>query len=100
MVGYAEPYSLAGRLLSGANEVRIFGIDHEVHAEIGSIKSMSAHGDYKDLCEFVNGQDREKVRKLFLVHGELDTQLKFRDRLLAQGFHDVEIPERHSTAEL
>ncbi|MEO6001405.1 MAG: MBL fold metallo-hydrolase, partial [Chitinophagaceae bacterium] len=54
MVGYAEPYSLAGRLLSGAKEVKIYGVDQEVHAEIGGIRSMSAHGDYKDLCQFVS----------------------------------------------
>ncbi|MEO6916090.1 MAG: MBL fold metallo-hydrolase [Chitinophagaceae bacterium] len=100
MVGYADSNSLAGKLLNGAKEVKIFGIDHEVHAEVGSIRSMSAHGDYKDLLEFVNGQDRSIVRKVFLVHGEIDTQEKFRERLMDKGFKDVEIPERHSVWEL
>jgi metallo-beta-lactamase family protein len=46
MTGYCEPNSLGGRLLTGAKEVSIFGIPHEVHAEVAQIKSMSAHGDY------------------------------------------------------
>ena len=96
MSGYAEPYSLAGRLVSGAKEVSIYGVDHEVHAEIASIRSMSAHGDYKDLCQFVSGQDPAKVKKLFLVHGEYDVQQNFRERLQGMGFNDVEIPERHA----
>lgn len=96
MVGYAEPYSLAGRLLAGAKEVKIYGVDHEVHAEIGGIRSMSAHGDYKDLCQFVSHQDPSKVRKLFLVHGEYEVQIEFKQRLQSMGFADVEIPERHS----
>jgi metallo-beta-lactamase family protein len=95
MSGYAEPYSLAGRLMSGAKEVTIYGVDHEVHAEIGSIRSMSAHGDYKDLCQFVSSQDTSKIKKLFLVHGEYDVQQDFRQRLQSMGFQDVEIPGRH-----
>lgn len=95
MSGYAEPYSLAGRLMSGAKEVNIYGVDHEVHAEIASIRSMSAHGDYKDLCQFVSGQDSSKVKQLFLVHGEYEVQLNFKQRLQSMGFNDIEIPERH-----
>lgn len=100
IVGYAEPNSLAGKLLAGSKEVRIFGVDHEVHAEIGSMRSMSAHGDYKDLCQFVAGQDRNQVKKVFLVHGDYDTQVKFRQTLLETGFREVEIPDRHATATL
>lgn len=96
MTGYCEPRSLGGRLLAGAKEVGIFGVQHEVHAEIGGIKSMSAHGDYEDLFQWLACQDIKKVQKLFLVHGEYDVQLPFKDRLIKKGFADVEIPERHS----
>jgi metallo-beta-lactamase family protein len=95
MVGYCEPHSLGGRLMAGAREVNIFGIHHEVHAEVGSIRSMSAHGDYKDLTQFLGGQDPRQVKKLFLVHGEYPVQQDFRERLIKKGFLDVEIPERH-----
>ncbi|MFI5153943.1 MAG: MBL fold metallo-hydrolase RNA specificity domain-containing protein [Chitinophagales bacterium] len=95
MVGYCEPHSLGGRLLAGAKEVNIFGVQHEVHAEIGSIRSMSAHGDYQDLSQFLSCQDPKQVMKLFLVHGEYEVQQAFRERLIKKGFLDVEIPERH-----
>jgi metallo-beta-lactamase family protein len=95
MTGYCEPNSLGGRLLAGAKEVGIFGVEHEVHAEIGSIKSMSAHGDYEDLCQWLACQDPSRVQKLFLVHGEYNVQLPFKSRLVKKGFLDVEIPERH-----
>ncbi|MFL5740449.1 MAG: MBL fold metallo-hydrolase RNA specificity domain-containing protein [Flavisolibacter sp.] len=95
MTGYCEPNSLGGRLLAGAKEVGIFGVQHEVHAEIGAIKSMSAHGDYEDLSQWLACQDPQKVKKLFLVHGEYDVQIAFKNRLVKKGFVDVEIPERH-----
>jgi metallo-beta-lactamase family protein len=95
MTGYCEPNSLGGRLLAGAKEVGIFGIQHEVNAEIGQIKSMSAHGDYEDLSQWLACQDPRKVKKLFLVHGEYDVQIAFKNRLVKKGFMDIEIPERH-----
>ena len=95
MTGYCEPNSLGGRLLAGAKEVSIFGIQHEVHAEIGSIRSMSAHGDYEDLSQWLASQDVRAVKKIFLVHGEYDVQIAFKNRLLKKGFFEVDIPARH-----
>ncbi len=94
--GYCEPHSLGGKLLDGRKEVNIYGVQHEVNAEIGAIRSMSAHGDYEDLCQFLACQDIKQVKKLFIVHGEYNVQLEFKERLLRKGFTDVDIPERHS----
>lgn len=95
LTGYCEPNSLGGRLMAGAKEVSIFGVEHEVHAEIGSIRSMSAHGDYEDLSQWLACQDPRQVKQLFLVHGEYDVQQEFKRRLVKKGFVDVLIPERH-----
>jgi metallo-beta-lactamase family protein len=95
LVGYCEPRSLGGRLMAGAKEVHIFGVLHEVHAEIGSIRSMSAHGDFNDLSQFLACQDPSKVKTLFIVHGEYEVQEGFQARLLKKGFANIEIPELH-----
>ncbi len=95
MTGYCEPHSLGARLMKGAREVGIFGIEHQVNAEIGQIRSMSAHGDYEDMCQWLSCQNPQAVKKLFLVHGEPDVQYDFKNRLLKKGFLDIHIPERH-----
>jgi metallo-beta-lactamase family protein len=95
LTGYCEPRSLGGRLMNGDKEVKIFGVEHEVHAEIGSIRSMSAHGDYEDLSQFLACQDPKEVKRLFLVHGEYEVQQQFRQRLLKKGFTDISIPDMH-----
>lgn len=100
MVGYCEPNSLGGKLLAGKPFVHIFGEEYDVKAEVRSIKSMSAHGDYEDLLKFVSCQNPEAVKSIFLVHGEYDVQQIFREKLLAQGFPNIEIPERHQEIEL
>lgn len=100
LTGYCEPGSLGGRLMSGAKEVGIFGVKHEVNAEVGAIRSMSAHGDYEDLSQFLSCQDPKQVKRLFLVHGEYEVQQHFKQRLIKKGFLDIEIPERHQVVGL
>ncbi|MBC7745887.1 MAG: MBL fold metallo-hydrolase, partial [Flavobacterium sp.] len=100
MVGYAEPNSLAGRLMAGKPYVSIFGKEYDVRAEVRSIKSMSAHGDYEDLLKFLSCQDPAEVKSVFLVHGELPVQKRFRDKIMEKGFTDVQIPERHEEVNL
>lgn len=95
LTGYCEPRSLGGKLLRGLKEVKIFGVEKQVNAEVGQIRSMSAHGDYDDMCQWLACQNPKQVQKLFLVHGEYDVQQSFRDRLHKKGFADVIIPERH-----
>lgn len=95
MSGYCEPNSLGGRLKLKPKEVTIFGQEHEVNAEIGEIRSMSAHGDFNDLCQFLACQNPRDVKKLFLVHGEYEVMYDFKNSLIKKGFLDVEIPERH-----
>ncbi len=95
MVGYCEPNSLGGRLMAGHTSVSIFGEVYAVKAEVRTIRSMSAHGDYEDLLKFMECQDPSKVKKMFLVHGEYNVQEAFKQKILEKGFTSVEIPERH-----
>src|SRR5205085_11932387 len=95
IVGYCEPHSLGGRLMNGEKEVKIFAEYYQVMAEVGVMRSMSAHGDYNDLCQFISSQDKNAIKKLFLVHGEYNVQLEFQQRLLQKGYKNVEVPDRH-----
>lgn len=95
LVGYCEPRSLGGRLANGDKEVKIFGEMYDVAAEVGEMRSMSAHGDYDDLCQFVACQDIAAIKVLFLVHGEYEVQEAFKEKLLHKGFRFIEIPDLH-----
>ncbi len=100
LTGYCEPHSLGGRLKNGDKEVRIFGQWHEVNAEVGQIRSMSAHGDYNDLLHFLSCQNAAKVNTVFLVHGEYKVQQDFAKKVKENGFANVVIPDMHTEIEL
>lgn len=95
LTGYCEPQSLGGRLKQHPAEVKIFGRPHVVKAGIDEITSLSAHGDYEDMSQWLACQDPREVKKMFLVHGEYEVQQRFRERLLHKGFTDVAIPNQH-----
>jgi metallo-beta-lactamase family protein len=90
LVGYASPRSLAGQLIEGREEVKIFGDVKKVRAEIHRMDNFSAHADWKEMCDYLLCQDPSKVKKLFLVHGEPSSMSSFETKLNNLGFSDVE----------
>jgi metallo-beta-lactamase family protein len=92
MVGYCEPSTLGGRIAAGATEVKIFGVVKRVNAHVEYIRSFSGHGDYKEMIKFLDCQDKNQVKNIFLVHGDIDAQHAFSDRLREVGYQNIEIP--------
>jgi len=95
LIGYCEPQSLGARLKLRPDHVGIFGDIYQVKADIVTLNSMSAHADYHDLSQYLSCQDGNEVKRVFIVHGEPETQLEFKRRLLKKGFKDIDIPEMH-----
>ncbi|MBN1157820.1 MAG: MBL fold metallo-hydrolase [Bacteroidales bacterium] len=92
-VGYCSPSTLGARILRGDQSVSIFGQMHLVRADVEQIDSYSGHADYKELLQFLDCQDKELVKRVFLVHGDLDSQQFFSEQLNDNGYANVEIPE-------
>jgi metallo-beta-lactamase family protein len=100
IVGYCSPNSLGGKLMRGEKLVRIFGEDVVVKADVQVITSYSAHADYEEMLRFLSCQDKTKIKQLFLVHGETDVKVEFKDILVKQGYENVIIPVKGETAKL
>lgn len=99
-VGYAEPNSLAGRLQRGEEDVTIFGASKKVRAEIEILTSLSAHGDYEEMIQYLDSQNKAQVKRVFLVHGEEEAQIGFKQHLHDAGFGQVSIPYSGESFEL
>jgi metallo-beta-lactamase family protein len=93
IVGYCTPETPGGLLRDGADEISLFGDRKKVRAEIEIMDSFSAHGDKNEMVDFISNQ-KERCKKVFLVHGEYEVQKSFRGYLLSEGFRDVIIPAK------
>ncbi len=94
IAGYCSPGTLGADLLAGHKQVHIFGEIFDVKASIESIQSLSAHADSADLLRFLSCQDKQKIKKIFLVHGEAESKISFRSLLAQEGYREVIIPEK------
>ncbi|MCQ2563744.1 MAG: MBL fold metallo-hydrolase [Mogibacterium sp.] len=74
-IGYQSPGTVGGKLLDGADMVKLFGEEIAVKAEILRIDSFSSHADEPHLCEWVKKAD-PGVR-VFINHGEDAVTEKF-----------------------
>ncbi len=97
IVGYVPPGSLGGKLIEGSEEVKIFGKMYPVRANIEVLDAYSAHGDYKEMMQYLGCQDPTMVRRVFLVHGEPEAQLSYKEKLHGMGFRDIMIPMQGET---
>jgi metallo-beta-lactamase family protein len=93
LVGYASPTSLGGAIKRGDKEVTIFGDRYPVRARVEVMDSFSAHGDYREMIQFLSCQDPTRVKNVFLVHGEYDKQVIWKEKLEAVGFRNIDIPD-------
>src|SRR6201986_27622 len=92
-IGYCAKGTLGHRLLRGDPIVHIKDRELSVYATIKQTDVLSAHGDHEDLLNIAKQQDKDKLRTIFLVHGEEASMQALSDALEGEGY-PVAIPEK------
>jgi metallo-beta-lactamase family protein len=90
-VGFQAGYTMGHRLQAGEQEVRIFGDEVAVRAEVATIGGYSAHADRSELRHWVEGLG-EPAGRAFVVHGETEQTAAMVDILRSCRTDSVEIP--------
>ena len=91
-VGYAAGHTLARRIMDGAKEVNIFGEKHEVKCKVKKMDYFSAHADQGELIDYLRLNPKDKLKNIFLVHGEEEQALPLREKLVQKGYRNVHFP--------
>jgi metallo-beta-lactamase family protein len=95
-VGYQAEGTLGRKILDGAKKVRIFGEEISVNARIESIDSFSGHADQKGLLDWIDAF-KDKPKKIFIIHGEEDSQKIFAEKIQQQFNIECIIPDKGET---
>ncbi len=80
IIGYQAEGTLGREIFNGAKTVKIFNEEIDVKASIMAIGAFSAHGDRKQLADWLR-LIAVKCEKVFLTHGDLDVKNEFKDYL-------------------
>ncbi len=94
-VGYQGEGTLGRLIKEGEKEIRLFGEDIYVQANIESVEGFSGHADQRGLMEWLKGF-KEAPKKVFIVHGESDARDVFSKKIEEElGFSTV-VPKMNS----
>jgi|LGOV01.1.fsa_nt_gb metallo-beta-lactamase family protein len=94
-VGYQGEGTLGRLIKEGEKEIRLFGEDIYVQANIESVEGFSGHADQRGLMEWLKGF-KEAPKKVFIVHGESDARDVFSKKIEDElGFSTV-VPKMNS----
>jgi metallo-beta-lactamase family protein len=100
IVGFCAPHTLGRRIVERQSDVKIFGEPYKLRAKVEVINAYSAHADEPELVSFVGHMDPERLRKIFLVHGDPTRQLALADAVVAAGYARPLAPARGESFEL
>jgi metallo-beta-lactamase family protein len=91
IVGYQAEGTRGRKLLEGTKEIKIRGKYYDVKANIVEIEGLSAHGDQKDLLNWLSELET-KPEKVFIVHGENEPADELRIKINEQYGFDCTVP--------
>ena len=91
IVGYQAEGTRGRKLLEGAKEIKIHGQYYPVKAEIQEIQGLSAHGDQKDLLNWLSELENIPAT-VFLVHGENEPLDELRIKVHEKYGFDCKVP--------
>jgi len=95
-VGYQAKDTLGREIVQGNEYVKINNRKVRVRAKIVDLKGFSAHGDNRDLLHWIRDKKSDRLKKVFLVHSEIERSQDFKKQLIKENF-SVEIPELYSS---
>jgi metallo-beta-lactamase family protein len=93
ITGYQAPNTLGSKLVAKLAEVNIFGEPMRVRAQVESIDSLSGHADQQELLDWM-APVAPTLKKVFLVHGELDAMQALKAKIVERYKLEVVFPKR------
>jgi metallo-beta-lactamase family protein len=91
-VGYAAENTLARKIMDGNEVVNILGEEYKVKCEIKTMDYFSAHADQKELLDYLRLNSKNRLKNIFLVHGDEDQALPLKEKILQKGYKNVDFP--------
>jgi metallo-beta-lactamase family protein len=97
LIGYSAEGTLGRQLLSGSETIKVKDREYKINARIRKIDVFSGHADQLGLLSFIKNQQIDKLKKVFLTHGEEESMLEFSQEIQKLGFNEVILPTKNET---
>jgi metallo-beta-lactamase family protein len=96
LTGFQARGTLGRKILEGAPKVTIFNDEFELRAKTYFMAGLSAHADGDDLLQYVRRTQDGRLKKVYLVHGEIEESRALDVKIGTLGL-EAEIPQPLTT---
>ncbi|MDD3044128.1 MAG: MBL fold metallo-hydrolase [Candidatus Delongbacteria bacterium] len=86
IVGFMAENTLGRKIADRQKTVRILGGEHKLNAEVKILNAFSAHADYNEILDYLSSYDPNKLKKIYMVHGEPEAQEFLKQKLIEKNF--------------
>lgn len=100
IVGYMAENTLGRKIADREKQVKIFGDMFKLNAKVEILNSFSAHADYNEIKEYIKNHNINKIKNIFLVHGEKEAQENLVKEIKSIGVKEVDIVKLDQSYEL
>jgi metallo-beta-lactamase family protein len=100
LVSFQAEHTLGRRIAERQPAVRIYGEEYPLKAEVEVMDEFSAHADRDGLLRYVAGMNLPRLKKVFIVHSEIEAAQAMVEPLKALGVPEVHVPELGEEYEL
>ena len=92
-IGYQAKETLGRQIQENTGSVFIDGQEYDVKAKVTTISGFSAHADQNDLVKWINAFEKDRLKKLFIVHGEESSSGNLQKLIESDLDADIYIPQ-------
>jgi metallo-beta-lactamase family protein len=99
IVGFQAAHTLGRRFVLRVPQVKIFGDEYALRAEVALLNGYSGHADRNELIDYIGACARDS-KGIFLVHGDEEQSLALQAHLESRRFKQVHVPHYQQAFEV
>ncbi len=99
LAGFQAAGTRGRKLLEGVSELKIYGKEYPVEAEVINLEVLSAHADQPEMLDWMS-EIKSAPEHTFIVHGEAEAAATFKEKIKEQYGWESTVPELYSIVEI
>ncbi|MCF8461782.1 MAG: MBL fold metallo-hydrolase [Flavobacteriales bacterium] len=99
LAGFQAAGTRGRKLLEGASELKIYGKEYPVEAEVINLEVLSAHADQPEMLDWMS-EIKTAPEHTFIIHGEAEAAATFKEKIKERYGWESTVPELYSIVEI
>ncbi|MFC1569056.1 MBL fold metallo-hydrolase RNA specificity domain-containing protein [bacterium] len=100
IIGFMAENTLGRKIVERQPTIKVFGEEIPLRAHVEVMNGFSAHADQNELMDYYRGMDKNRLKEVFVVHGESESAQTLADMIQSDIVQNVHVPVRGEKFEI